>query len=24
VELPPWSAGNPYFFITQMRQMLES
>jgi hypothetical protein len=24
VELPPWAAHNPYFFTTQMRQMLES
>jgi hypothetical protein len=24
VELPPWAASNPYFFIAQMRQMLES
>jgi hypothetical protein len=24
VELPPWAASNPYLFIAQMRQMLES
>lgn len=24
VELPPWAAGNPYFFVLQLRQMLES
>lgn len=24
MELPPWAANNPYFFIAQMRQILES
>lgn len=24
VDLPPWAAGNPYLFTTQLRQMLES
>lgn len=24
VEIPPWGANNPYFFTSQLRQIMES